>query len=648
MPTIVHHPCQSTATDRDASGLDARTDPVRRTPCSISSRGEPLAGWYHTPADRVAYDHAVLICAPLGYEQLHAHRALRHLADELARRGIPTLRFDWHGTGDSAGHDGEADRCATWITNAQDAAEWLRKQVPGRRISVIGLRLGATLASLAFSGTDLDHCVLWAPVVKGRAYVRELTAIERMGDDTTQGAPNPAAAIEAGGFALSRVSAEELNRINLLEKPAPCPQSLIVSRDDLPPEKRLAEHYQELGCNVEQMLAPGYAGMMAEPHRGELPALAVQQISGWLELRIAVSSQRIIRTDLVSPQPVAPRVIIAHRTENSLPSDPATPISETVLQLSTNPHLTGVLTEPLVVDNSLPTIVLLNSGATQHIGPGRLHVHLARRLAAAGFRCLRLDVCGLGDSITPEISTENVTYTPTAFRDIDLTLRELQRRELGARFVLLGLCSGAYNAFQAAAQISNPALIESVLLNPLTFFWREGMTLETSAVKPLVAQHYYLQAALDPTKWVRFLSGRSQISWLGALRILARKFVRHTRRHKPSDDTEQQPVQAPLGHPLVDDLPADLLKITQAQRLLTMFFAKSDPGYSILMHKAGRVTKRLRHARQLEITLLPDTDHTFSRSAMRDTLIALVTQHFTNRYSATVSGAVAGNTSSRE
>jgi len=31
------------------------------------------------------------------------HRTYRHLADRLTARGLPTLRFDYDGTGDSAG-----------------------------------------------------------------------------------------------------------------------------------------------------------------------------------------------------------------------------------------------------------------------------------------------------------------------------------------------------------------------------------------------------------------------------------------------------------------------------------------------------------------------------------------------------------------
>ena len=69
-------------------------------------RGRRLFGWLHSPSPNSSrLDCAVLICAPLGYEELCAHRALRHWAIALANGGVATLRFDYDGSGNSAGSD---------------------------------------------------------------------------------------------------------------------------------------------------------------------------------------------------------------------------------------------------------------------------------------------------------------------------------------------------------------------------------------------------------------------------------------------------------------------------------------------------------------------------------------------------------------
>ena len=45
----------------------------------------------------------VVIVPPVGYEYWSSHRTLRTLAERLAGQGCCALRFDFDGTGDSAG-----------------------------------------------------------------------------------------------------------------------------------------------------------------------------------------------------------------------------------------------------------------------------------------------------------------------------------------------------------------------------------------------------------------------------------------------------------------------------------------------------------------------------------------------------------------
>src|SRR4051794_16899669 len=76
---------------------------VRRTPYYFKSQGQWLFGWLHRREQAAHPDHGVIICPPVGHEQVHAHRSLRHLADALAGAGFLVMRFDYHGTADSAG-----------------------------------------------------------------------------------------------------------------------------------------------------------------------------------------------------------------------------------------------------------------------------------------------------------------------------------------------------------------------------------------------------------------------------------------------------------------------------------------------------------------------------------------------------------------
>lgn len=135
----------------------------------------PLFGLFHPAAPGLARGHGVLVCPPIAYEHIRAHRSLRNLAVQLSRAGFDVLRFDYFGVGDSAGTSEEA-RVARWHTDVAAAADELRSLSGARGISVIGVRLGATLAASA-GQLQADHLILWDPIIDGRAWVRRL---ERM------------------------------------------------------------------------------------------------------------------------------------------------------------------------------------------------------------------------------------------------------------------------------------------------------------------------------------------------------------------------------------------------------------------------------------------------------------------------------------
>ena len=63
-------------------------------------------------------------------------------------------------------------------------------------------------------------------------------------------------------------------------------------------------------------------------------------------------------------------------------------------------------------------IVIFNAGAVHRVGPNRMTVTLARRLAAMGLPSLRFDLEGLGDSVLREPGRENHPYPATAVADV--------------------------------------------------------------------------------------------------------------------------------------------------------------------------------------------------------------------------------------
>src|SRR5262245_58358584 len=104
----------------------------------------------------------------MGAEAQQSHRLYRVLAEQLEQSGFTVLRFDYSGTGDSAGGP-ESATISRWIADIATAAEELGRAAPGTRLVAVGLRLGATLASLATarSAVRARHLVLWDPIVDG-------------------------------------------------------------------------------------------------------------------------------------------------------------------------------------------------------------------------------------------------------------------------------------------------------------------------------------------------------------------------------------------------------------------------------------------------------------------------------------------------
>jgi alpha/beta superfamily hydrolase len=133
-----------------------------------------LFGIFH-PA-RVPSATALLLCNPFGQEAIRVHRLFRVLAERLARTGVDVLRFDYFGTGDSAGDDAEGE-LEGWSLDVLAADSELRQRSSAGAVTWIGARLGAMTAAKATREATRppNHLVLWEPVVDGAAYLRTLT-----------------------------------------------------------------------------------------------------------------------------------------------------------------------------------------------------------------------------------------------------------------------------------------------------------------------------------------------------------------------------------------------------------------------------------------------------------------------------------------
>ncbi len=149
-------------------------------------------------------------------------------------------------------------------------------------------------------------------------------------------------------------------------------------------------------------------------------------------------------------------------------------MKEQVCNFGKDGHLFGILTTPdedvRVAD--APIALILNAGIVHRVGPFRMNVDIARQLAQLGYSTLRMDLSGLGDSgpRTGKLELENRAELDAADA---MTYLET---ETGTReFVIVGLCSGAYNAHCVSVKddrVVGAVFMDGIVFRTLGFFLR--------------------------------------------------------------------------------------------------------------------------------------------------------------------------------
>lgn len=149
---------------------------------------------------------AVVMCPPFAEEKKTSYRILYEQADALAAGGVPVLRFDYYGTGDSPGQFEEGD-LGVWADDIRAASEFALSETGAERLCLLGLRLGGTLALMCES----DHLVLWQPMMDPGTYlkanVRRQSIRHKLIDTESENVPRQ----EMDGYSISEGLVRSMN-----------------------------------------------------------------------------------------------------------------------------------------------------------------------------------------------------------------------------------------------------------------------------------------------------------------------------------------------------------------------------------------------------------------------------------------------------
>ena len=442
-------------------------------PIVLGTEPDPVLAFLNEPGGVRAKSVAVLICPPFGWSEMCSYRARRAWAQALAEAGYWTARFDLPSTSDSGGDPRDPGRLDAWTSAVSGVATWLRETSGASRVVAIGIELGGTLACRAVAqGAPIDDLLLWAVPSRGGRLLREMRAAATMiaatypEDDRPESIPD--GALPLTGYLLSAETAAALEGLRLTSSELPGAASrrvMLLGRDGLGFDERLRAYFEGAGAEVSVGDGDDYGEMMIHPQQAVSPAGTIAASIAWLEAGGAAPAASSGRTvDVAAVPPVEREGIDV--LQNGIA------VSETPFLLKGEAgDLFAVVSESADAGRAPFTVVLLNGGMVRHTGPNRAWVEVARRWAARGLPVVRVDLDGIGES-DGELERpipDRCLYTAEQIAQTRSVLAQLAERGMRDRFVVVGLCSGAYWGLHAA--LEDPRVIALLAVNLYCFFW---------------------------------------------------------------------------------------------------------------------------------------------------------------------------------
>lgn len=268
--------------------------------------------------------------------------------------------------------------------------------------------------------------------------------------------------------------------------------------------------------------------------------------------------------------------------------------------------LVGVITEP-----DSPTrethrlgIIILNAGLLHRVGPNRLHVKLARKMANTGYFVLRFDFSGIGDSSPRDDSLpfekSSVTETMDAMNYLSSS-RDIRR------FVLTGICSGANVAFKTACR--DPRVVGAIGVNGS---YLDGQLLDklSSYVERSMRGRYYHSRILDSRSWWRLINGKSDLKSI--IRYLTVKVRRRLSR------SANLPGEA---NPLLE-----WRSLIERQVNLLLIYSEGSTALDTYRLLLANHFKRISSFGKLQVEIVEQTDHVFTLLWSQEVLMELIGQ----------------------
>ena len=554
------------ASDGSERARDAGLSPDRRVTTAGGWLGppeRPVFGWLTTLEGAVTQS-AVLVLPAIGYQYWSSYRTVRVIAERLAAAGHTVLRLDYDGTANAAGDQGDPDRVTAWRGSAAAGAAALRA-LGCTQLSIVGVRLGGTFALLDGQALGADAVVAWEPVASGRRYVKEIRLLAT--EVPAETAADGVGVLAAAGLVYSAQTLRDVEALDLsnLASAAPRRTLVVAEREDA----KLLATLRDAGGEVQSAVVTGGEQALGVPTEdATVPEEVVEATCRFLGVAPGSS--------LALSDPSAAQDEGGGLRGRVTFSAGLGTVSEEVVELGSK-SLVAILTEPPSPEPGALTVVFLNSGSEPHIGSGRAWVEFSRGLAASGYRSVRVDFRGWGESPDEGLAPGRPYDQHCAADAVDVV--HALRARGHERVVLLGLCAGAWIALRTALQ---EPLAGVIALNP-QMYWRPGDPVE---------------ALMSDTR-VRRAPERRREAWGGRWGIWT---------------TLDLAGHRPWAARWLDDLGKSRVPVA-------MVFAEGDDGIEYLRSRVARRLERVRRSGIIRIVEVPQIDHSMHRVWLRPLML---------------------------
>lgn len=271
--------------------------------------------------------------------------------------------------------------------------------------------------------------------------------------------------------------------------------------------------------------------------------------------------------------------------------------------------LVGVITDPAAssVANALPAVILLNSGIVHRVGLNRLHVKLARILAAMGFVTMRFDFSGIGDSPPRQ---DNLPFRHSAIAEIQEAMNHLAVTRGRDRFILMGICSGAGIALQTA-QI-DARVVAVAPINCRGYLTGPGADVQIR--NRALLRHYWriaFRSSFQLNSCLKALTGKMDYGRLARTAGAALRRLVSTGKNRPVP-------------PVEDRFRSDVRSLLDRGAHLLFVHAEGDEGLDFIQMALANEIEQWSRSKPFGLKIIAGANHTFALLWTQERLLRIL------------------------